>query len=224
MLTDSNEWAADFIGRSERFDQDFARIVAAINQRLPPGVEPLSVKSKPQSQNTNEVECSNEFQPRSRQPQPQGDNRTADQGSSQETAQADSGTGAAAQGAGGVQQTAPAGEGEGAAASLEASATEAGQQGVQQDTAAADQQQLQQQVLQQGDGGGQRRLLYGKLPGFLFAEENYCDKRKFYTERHATCFQQIARFYGGDIQRLGFGQLLGGDEVVEAKAPVLPTQ
>ena len=37
--------------------------MAEINRRLPAGVEPLSLGSKPPSQNTNEVGCSDELQP-----------------------------------------------------------------------------------------------------------------------------------------------------------------
>ncbi|GAB4814843.1 hypothetical protein N2152v2_001889 [Parachlorella kessleri] len=227
LTTDSGEWAADFIGRSERFDEDFPVIVAAINQRLAPGVEPLSIKAKPPSQNTNEVRCSDELQPRRKSPDkdPAGEatsssqpvaaqNQTSTDSAAGQAAAADtqpagaveaqqskSGDAAAATGAGQAAEAAAAG-----AVGIEPAA---GAQQAEQ-TAGAESQQVAQEGGQQGGEGqgGKRRLLYGALPGFLFAAENYCDKRKFYMGQHEACFHQVARFYGGDVQRLGFQQLL----------------
>lgn len=289
LTTDSGEWAADFIGRSERFDEDFAAIVAEINRRLPPGVKPLLVAARPESQNTNEVSCSDELQVRQRT---QG---SAAAGAGEKTAAAEAAKPAAdAAAAGGADQAKPAETAaateppkpaeaaaatelpkpaEAAAAATEppkpaeaAAATEAAkpaQEAAGGAAAAAAQPQGQgqpaeaqaQAAAQQGSAAVQRRqLLYGKLPGFLFAEENYCDKRKFFTGRHAACFQQVggcgggpgfvldgtaacgaapasqaacssraglslvqvARFYGTDMQRLGFGQLLSREEEAAA--------
>ncbi len=110
----------------------------AINHRLQPGVEMLPLHPRPQSQNVNEEQCSDEVSPRPTEPQ--------------------------------------GGEASGA-----------GNGGSNSDGA-----------------GARRRLLYSRLPGFLFAEENYCDKRKFYTGPHEACFQQISQFYGSDVRKLGF--------------------
>jgi hypothetical protein len=261
LTTDSGEWAADFIGRSEHFDEDFAVVVEAINQRLPPGVEPLSVKARPESQNTNEVSCSDKVQPRrpKKAVQP-GQDVSSGSSAGQEGASSANSAAATAAGqgeeGGAAEAAAAAGQGvateqavpaEGAAGEQHGDdgstggIAEQGQhpeaEGAAKSDAEKDPRAVAQTAQEQEEQGQQegephegqqsqleaarRRLLYGKLPGFLFAEENYCDKRKFYTGRHEACFQQIARFYGNDVQRLGFTKLLRTEEGRDEEASAL---
>jgi len=59
LTTIGGQWAADYIGRVEHLDEDFQEILMEINRRLPAGVAALNT-TLPESENTNQVKCSDD--------------------------------------------------------------------------------------------------------------------------------------------------------------------
>ena len=175
FLTDKGEWAVDYIGRLEHFDEDLIELFAYVNKKKSSKV-PLLVHSPPPLSNSNPLDCRDEVVVVVDRAGDDDDYRMDgddddDDGEVQLVLAAQR------------QLKDESGGGSSFGGSFSAEERRENRHG----------------------GGGHRRRLHGAfdaIDGNQLPDVTYCDKSKFFRGRHAPCFAAMNEFFARDVDLL----------------------
>lgn len=152
FLTEKGDWAVDFIGRLEHFDNDLVDLFKLINEKKSLSVPELKFAPKPKA-NFNPLDCKeNEG----------GSDSSGNESDYEEEL---------------ITSTSSGNSGSSASKSKSSGA----------------------------GGKNYRRRLAGAfdtIDGNQLPDQTYCDKRKFYTWKHASCFAAMTNFFAKDVEML----------------------
>jgi Sulfotransferase family len=160
FLTDDNEWAVDFIGRLEHFDDDLVELFKKINEKKSWSVPELEYTPKPPA-NFNPLDCKESDDTKA--------NNDSESDYEEELITSTSGS---------------------------SSKTSSSGRSIKNRDSGGSENNL---------GHRLRRQLFGAfdtIDGNQLPDMTYCDKRKFYTGKHESCFNAMTSFFAKDVQLL----------------------